>query len=36
MPTAAALAQDPGRGVARVYSLMIERDLFGRIVLVHN
>jgi predicted DNA-binding WGR domain protein len=25
---------DPDQGVARFYSLMIERDLFGRIVLV--
>jgi predicted DNA-binding WGR domain protein len=27
---------DPGQGVARFYSLMIERDLFGRVVLVRN
>jgi predicted DNA-binding WGR domain protein len=26
----------PGKGVARFYSLMIRRDLFGRIVLVRN
>jgi predicted DNA-binding WGR domain protein len=28
--------RDPERHVARFYSLMIERDLFGRIVLVRN
>jgi predicted DNA-binding WGR domain protein len=27
---------DPDQGVARFYSLMIERDLFGRVVLVRN
>jgi hypothetical protein len=27
---------DPERRVARFYSLMIERDLFGTIRLVHN
>jgi len=27
---------DPDRRVARFYSLMIERDLFGRIVLVRH
>ena len=27
---------DPGQGMARFYSLMIERDLFGWIVLVRN
>jgi predicted DNA-binding WGR domain protein len=28
--------RDPERGLARFYSLMIERDLFGRVVLVRN
>jgi predicted DNA-binding WGR domain protein len=28
--------RDPEQGVARFYSLMIERDLFGRVVLVRN
>jgi predicted DNA-binding WGR domain protein len=28
--------RDPARGMARFYSLMIERDLFGRVVLVRN
>jgi predicted DNA-binding WGR domain protein len=28
--------RDPERRVARFYSLMIERDLFGRVVLVRN
>jgi predicted DNA-binding WGR domain protein len=28
--------KDPGQGAARFYSLMIERDLFGRVVLVRN
>ena len=28
--------RDPGRRVARFYSLMIERDLFGTIRLVRN
>jgi predicted DNA-binding WGR domain protein len=27
---------DPDRGVARFYSLMVERDLFGTIRLVRN
>jgi predicted DNA-binding WGR domain protein len=27
---------DPGQGVRRFYSLMIERDLFGNVVLVRN
>ncbi len=27
---------DPEQSVARFYSLMIERDLFGRVVLVRN
>ena len=27
---------EPGQVVARFYSLMIERDLFGRVVLVRN
>ena len=27
---------DPDRGVARFYSLMIERDLFGTIRLIRN
>jgi predicted DNA-binding WGR domain protein len=27
---------DPGQGVARFYSLMIERDLFGTVRLVRN
>jgi predicted DNA-binding WGR domain protein len=27
---------NPEQGVARFYSLMIERDLFGRVVLVRN
>jgi predicted DNA-binding WGR domain protein len=27
---------DPEQGVRRFYSLMIERDLFGRVVLVRN
>ncbi len=27
---------DPGQGVARFYSLMIEQDLFGWVVLVRN
>jgi predicted DNA-binding WGR domain protein len=27
---------DPEQGVARFYSLMIERDLFGQVVLVRN
>jgi predicted DNA-binding WGR domain protein len=27
---------DPVQGVRRFYSLMIERDLFGRLVLVRN
>src|SRR5215217_7999201 len=27
---------DPGQGMARFYSLMIERNLFGRVVLVRN
>ena len=27
---------DPEHGMARFYSLMIEQDLFGRIVLVRN
>jgi predicted DNA-binding WGR domain protein len=27
---------DPAQGVARFYSLMIERDLFGRVVLVRH
>src|ERR671911_1915402 len=27
---------DPGQGVAQFYSLMIERDLFGCVVLVRN
>ncbi len=27
---------DSGQGMARFYSLMIERDLFGRVVLVRN
>ena len=27
---------DAGQGVARFYSLMIERDLFGRVVLVRS
>jgi hypothetical protein len=27
---------DPEQGVAQFYSLMIERDLFGRVVLVRN
>lgn len=27
---------DPGRRVARFYSLLIERDLFGTITLVRN
>ena len=27
---------DPGQGVAQFYSLMIERDLFGRVVLVRS
>ena len=26
----------PGKGVARFYSLMIRRDLFGRVALVRN
>jgi predicted DNA-binding WGR domain protein len=28
--------RDLAQGVARFYSLMIERDLFGRVVLVRN
>jgi predicted DNA-binding WGR domain protein len=28
--------RDPEQGVARFYSLMIERDRFGRVVLVRN
>jgi predicted DNA-binding WGR domain protein len=28
--------RDPEQRVARFYSLMIERDLFGRVVLVRN
>ena len=28
--------RDPEQDVARFYSLMIERDLFGRVVLVRN
>jgi predicted DNA-binding WGR domain protein len=28
--------RDPEHGVARFYSLLIERDLFGRVVLVRN
>ena len=28
--------REPDRGVARFYSLLIERDLFGRIVLVRH
>lgn len=28
--------RDPEQGIARYYSLMIERDLFGRVVLVRN
>ena len=28
--------RDPEQGVARFYSLMIERDLFGRVMLVRN
>ncbi len=28
--------RDPEQGVARFYSLMIERDLFGRVVLVRS
>jgi predicted DNA-binding WGR domain protein len=28
--------RNPEQGVARFYSLMIERDLFGRVVLVRN
>jgi predicted DNA-binding WGR domain protein len=28
--------RDPEEGVARFYALMIERDLFGRVVLVRN
>ncbi len=27
---------DPEQGAAQFYSLMIERDLFGRVVLVRN
>jgi hypothetical protein len=27
---------DPEQGLAQFYSLMIERDLFGRVVLVRN
>jgi predicted DNA-binding WGR domain protein len=27
---------DPNRGVARFYSLMVERDLFGTVRLVRN
>ena len=27
---------DPEQGIRRYYSLMIERDLFGRVVLVRN
>lgn len=28
--------RDPEQGVARFYSVMIERDLFGRVMLVRN
>ncbi len=28
--------RDPEQRIARFYSLMIERDLFGRVVLVRN
>ncbi len=28
--------RNPEEGIARFYSLMIERDLFGRVVLVRN
>ncbi len=28
--------RDPEQGVARFYSLMIERDLFGTVLLVRN
>ncbi len=28
--------RNPEQGVARFYSLMIEQDLFGRVVLVRN
>jgi len=27
---------EPGRNVARFYALMLERDLFGRVVLVRH
>ena len=27
---------EPGRNVARFYALMIERDLFGRVILVRH
>jgi hypothetical protein len=34
--TLSCTGSTPGQGVAQFYSLMIERDLFGRVVLVRN
>jgi predicted DNA-binding WGR domain protein len=35
-PLACPVPEEPGQGIGRFYSVMTERGLFGRIVLVRN